>query len=107
MVERKAVEEKNLLFCAEVTTTVLHEELHCDPAHFPLATVFAELSLQVGFPLSDPVSSLIVKVPSVAEADAADVRLLAGALSSRWASAKLSVDGAGGLVIMISSSSSE
>lgn len=46
-------------------------------------------------------------VAAAAAADAADVRLLAGALSSRCANAKLSVDGAGGLVIIISNSSSE
>lgn len=87
-----------------VTTTVLHDELHCDPANFPLF-VFAELSLKLGFTSSS--SSLRVSVASAAVADAADVRLLAGALSSRCARARLSVEGAGGLVIMISSSSSE
>lgn len=49
----------------------------------------------------------MVIVARAAVADAADVLLLAGALSSRCARARLSVDGAGGLVIMISSSSSE
>lgn len=95
----------NLLVCTGVTTTVLHEELHCDPAHLPLA-VFVELSLKVGLFISSS-SSLSVRDAKAAVADAAEVRLLAGALSSRCAKAKLSVDGAGGLVIIISSSSSE
>lgn len=93
-----------LLVCTGVTTTVLHEELHCDPANFPLF-VLAELSLKVG--LASSSSSLSVNEASAAVAEAAEVRLLAGVLSSRCARAKLSVDCAGGLVIMISSSSSE
>lgn len=57
--------------------------------------------------LTSSSSSLSVSDASAAVAEAVEVRLLAGALSSRCARAKLSVDGAGGLVIIISSSSSE
>lgn len=107
-----------------MTTTVLHEELHCDPAHFTVFAVADEdpsppqsvVRLQLVAVASSGdaavTSSLIAKaaertVAAVAAADAADVLLLAGALSSRCARARLSVEGAGGLVIMISSSSSE
>lgn len=111
---------KYSLECTGVTTTVLHDELHCDPAHL---TVFAvadddpsppSVVLLVAATASsgdtDAASSLIPRTAEstvAAAAEAADVLLLAGALSSRCAKARLSVDGAGGLVIIISNSSSE
>lgn len=97
---------------------MLHDELHCDPAHLP--AFVADDEPEPPSPLPVPPPSLLDAASScdassfearaadtAAAADAADVLLLAGALSSRCASAKLSVDGAGGLVIIISSSSSE
>lgn len=110
----------HVLECTGVTTTVLHDELHCDPAHL---TVFAVADEEPSPPQSVALLLLVAAtssgdaevtsraaertVAAVAAADAADVLLLAGALSSRCARARLSVDGAGGLVIIISSSSSE
>lgn len=112
---------KYSLECTGVTTTVLHDELHCDPAHL---TVFAVAEDEPSPPSvvllvaamtssgdADAASSLMPRAAestvAAAAAEAADVLLLAGALSSRCAKARLSVDGAGGLVIIISSSSSE